>query len=160
PLEPFRSGNFSSLLGNPVTVSGQQIPIFNCDGTPSGQVVRTGQIFDPRSQTNCPNPAFNPAVAPSLTNLPYFPQPFGGNIIPNGLIDSVSAKFLANYPLPNISGTPNAAGVVGNNFVRTPTLTDDADRITTRFDYKINGKNNIFGRYAYGKRDRFVPGFF
>ncbi len=151
PLVNELAGNFASRLGNPVTVGGQQIPIFNCNGTPSGQFVRAGQIFNPNSRTLCPNPSFNPNQAAGLTNLPFFPQPYAGNIVSN--IDPVSARLAALFPNPTLGGT-------SNNFARTPTLTDDGDRFTTRLDYKINSKNDIFGRYAYGKRDRFVPGFF
>lgn len=151
PLAAQKAGDFSALLGNPVTVSGNQVPIFNCDGTLSGQFVRTGQIFNPSSRTLCPNPAFNAAAAVSLTNMPYFPQPYANNVINN--IDPVSAKLAALYPNPTLTGT-------SNNFARTPTLTDDANRLTTRIDYNINTKHNIFGRYVYSKRDRFVPGFF
>jgi hypothetical protein len=151
PLAIEKGGNFSARLGNPITVSGQQVPIFNCDGTASGQVVRSGQIFNPNSRTLCPNPGYNPSLPAGLTNLPYFPQPYAGNII--STIDASAARFAALYPNPTLSGT-------SNNFARTPTLTDDANRFTTRIDYKINGKNDIFGRYAYGKRSRFVPGFF
>ncbi len=151
PLAIEKAGDFSARLGTPVTVGGAQIPIFNCNGTPSGQFVRTGQIFNPNSRTLCPNPAFNPATAPSLTNLPYFPQPYVGNIV--STIDPVSARFAALYPNPTLGGT-------SNNFARTPTLTDDADRFTTRIDYSIDSKHSIFGRYVYSKRDRFVPGFF
>ncbi|MBA3692105.1 MAG: TonB-dependent receptor [Acidobacteria bacterium] len=151
PLANERGGNFSGLLGNPISVGGNQIPIFNCNGTQSGQVVRQGQIFDPRSRTLCPNPNFNPAQPAGLTNLPFFPQPFAGNIITN--IDPAAARFAALFPNPTQAGR-------SNNFARTPTLTDDANRLTTKLDYKINSKNDIFGRYAYGKRDRFVPGFF
>lgn len=151
PLANQKAGDFSALLGNPVTVSGNQIPIYNCDGSLSGQVVRSGQVFNPNSRTLCPNAAFNPNAAASLTNMPYFPQPYTGNIVSN--IDPVSAKFAALYPNPTLGGT-------SNNFARTPTLTDDADRFTTRLDYSINTKHSIFGRYVYSKRDRFVPGFF
>ncbi|MBA2493445.1 MAG: TonB-dependent receptor [Acidobacteria bacterium] len=151
PLASEKAGNFAGRLGNPISVGGQQIPIFNCNGTPSGNFVRVGQIFNPNSRMLCPNPNFNPNQAPGLTNLPYFPQPFAGNIISN--IDSVSARLAALFPNPTLGGT-------SNNFARTPTLTDDANRFTTRLDYKINARNDIFGRYAYGKRDRFVPGFF
>jgi outer membrane receptor protein involved in Fe transport len=153
PLATEKGGNFSGLLGNPVLVSGNQVPILNCNGTPSGQVVRIGQIFDPTSRTNCPNPAFNPGQPASITNMPFFPQPFAGNIIPAAAIDPVSAQFASIYPNPTLSGR-------SNNFARTPNLSDDANRWTTRIDYRINDKNDIFGRYAWGQRNRFVPGFF
>lgn len=151
PLEIEKAGNFSGRLGNPISVGGQQIPIFNCNGTPSGQFVRSGQIFNPNSRSLCPNPNFNPNQAASLTNLPFFPQPYANNIITN--IDPVSAQLAAIYPNPTLAGR-------SNNFARTPTLTDDANRPTVRLDYKINDKNDIFGRYAWGQRNRFVPGFF
>jgi hypothetical protein len=153
PLATEKSGNFAGRLGAPVTVGGQQIPIFNCGGAPTGEFVRQGQIFDPRSRALCPNPNFNPNQAAGLTNLPFFPQPFAGNVIPTAAIDPVSARFAALYPNPTLGGT-------SNNFARTPNLTDDANRWTTRLDYKINDKNDIFGRYAWGQRNRFVPGFF
>jgi hypothetical protein len=151
PLTNERAGDFSARLGSPVTVGGNQIPIFNCNGTLSGQFVRTGQIFNTNSRTLCPNPAFNPNQAASLTNAPYFPQPYAGNIVTN--IDPVSARLAALYPTPTQSGT-------SNNFARTPVLTDDANRFTTRIDYTLNQKHSVFGRYVYSKRDRFVPGFF
>lgn len=154
PLTQFRAGNFSSLLG------ANQFEIFapngmgGCSGT--GQFVRTGQIFNPT--TTRPNPCLGLTGGTTYGNLPFIRDPFAGNIIPT--VDPVSARLIALYPNPTGGGTPNAAGVVGNNFARTPTLSDDADRFTTRLDFRINEKSDIFGRYAWGKRDRFVPGFF
>lgn len=116
-----------------------------------GERKEAGEIFNPNSRTLCPNPNFNPNQAAGLTNLPYFPQPYAGNIINN--IDPVSARLAALYPNPTLDGR-------SNNFARTSTLTDDANRPTLRLDYNINDKNDIFGRYAWGQRNRFVPGFF
>jgi hypothetical protein len=149
PLAIEKAGNFSAGLGNQILFNGQPVPILNSNGTPSGQFVRQGQLFDPRTQVA--NPLFNPAQAASPLNPQFIRQPFTGNIISN--IDPVAAKLADIYPNPTLPGR-------ANNFARTPALQDDQDRFITRIDYRVNSANDIFGRYAYTKRERFVPGFF
>ncbi|MDQ3748960.1 MAG: TonB-dependent receptor [Acidobacteriota bacterium] len=154
PLDQFKNGNFSSLLG------ANQFQIFApnangvCQGT--GQFIRQGQIFNPA--TTRPNPCFDANSTDPYRRLPFIRDPYTNNIITN--IDPVAARFAALFPSPTTGGTPNASGIISNNFTRTPSISDDGDRFTTRLDSKINSTNDIFGRYAYGKRDRFVPGFF
>ncbi|HXG85074.1 MAG TPA: TonB-dependent receptor [Pyrinomonadaceae bacterium] len=149
PLASEKAGDFSGRLGEQVFFNGQPVPILNLDGTASGLFLRAGQIFDPRTQVL--NPRFNTAQPASPLNPRFIRQAFAGNIISN--IDPVAARLAALYPNPNQPGR-------GNNFVRTPSLKDDNNRFTTRLDYQLNGSNNMFGRYAYTARDRFVPGFF
>lgn len=149
PLALEKGGNFSANLGPEILVGGQKVPLLNSDGTPSGQFVRQGQLFDPRTQVA--NPLFNAAQPVSVFNPQFIRQPFAGNIISN--IDPVAAKLATLYPSPTLSGR-------ANNFARTPSLADDQDRWITRIDYRLNEKNDIFGRYAFTKRLRFVPGFF
>jgi hypothetical protein len=149
PLAVEKAGNFSANLGSEILVGGQKVPILNPDGTPLGQFVRQGQLFDPRTQVA--NPLFNASQPVSVFNPQFIRQPIAGNIISN--IDAVAAQLAALYPSPTLAGR-------ANNFARTPSLADDQDRWTTRIDYRLNGSNDIFGRYAFTKRLRFVPGFF
>jgi hypothetical protein len=150
PLAVEKAGNFSGLLTNDLVLfNNQPVPILNPDGTPSGQFVRRGQLFDPRTQVA--NPRFDASRPASPLNPRFIRQPFAGNIITS--IDPVAAKLVALWPSPTLAGR-------SNNFARTPTLKDYNDRFTTRLDFKINGANDLFGRYAYAVRDRFVPGFF
>jgi hypothetical protein len=149
PLAIEKAGNFSANLGSEILVGGQKVPILNPNGTPSGQFVRQGQLFDPRTQVA--NPLFNSSQPVSVFNPQFIRQPFAGNIISN--IDPVAARLAALYPSPTLSGR-------ANNFARTPSLSDDQDRFITRIDYRLNANNDIFGRYAFTKRNRFVPGFF
>ncbi|MGI8564952.1 MAG: TonB-dependent receptor domain-containing protein [Pyrinomonadaceae bacterium] len=149
PLAVERAGNFSGNLGNEILVGGQRVPILNPNGTPSGQFVRQGQLFDPRTQVA--NPLFNASQTASAFNPRFIRQPFAGNIITN--IDPVAARLSALYPSPTLAGR-------SNNFARTPSLSDDQERFTTRIDYKISSNHDLFGRYAFSTRDRFVPGFF
>jgi Carboxypeptidase regulatory-like domain/TonB dependent receptor-like, beta-barrel len=149
PLAIEKAGNFSANLGSEILVGGQKVPVLNPDGTPSGQFVRQGQLFDPRTQVA--NPLFNQSQPVSVFNPQFIRQPFAGNIIPN--IDPVAAKLAGLYPSPTLAGR-------ANNFARTPSLADDQDRWIIRLDYRFNDKNDVFGRYAFTKRLRFVPGFF
>ena len=77
---------------------------------------------------------------------------FVGNQIPAGRIDPYAAGILGLVPLANQSGV--------NNFFRNASLTDDSDRVLTRFDWKPNGRDSLFGRYIYSNRTRQVPGAF
>lgn len=65
PLAIEKAGDFSGLLGSEVLFNGQRVPILNPNGTPSGQYVLKGQLFDPRTQVA--NPLFNSAQAASST---------------------------------------------------------------------------------------------
>ncbi len=64
---------------------------------------------------------------------------FANNTIPANRVDPVAAAIIALIPAPNTPGV--------NNFLRTPSVQDDADRI-------------LFARYIYSDRFRFVPGNF
>jgi carboxypeptidase family protein/TonB-dependent receptor-like protein len=83
---------------------------------------------------------------------PLTGQPFPGNRIPADRIDPTAAGIIALVPLPNQSGA--------NNFFRQPEVTDDADRITARLDFRSDPNNSFFARYIYSNRNRFIPGAF
>ena len=55
-------------------------------------------------------------------------------------------------PVPNATGT--------NNFIRQPNVEDDGERYLIRADFKPGRNDNVFVRYIYADRTRFVPGFF
>lgn len=116
PLDQFRNGNFSSLLG------ANQFQIFApnaggvCQGT--GQFIRQGQIFNPA--TTRANPCFDANSNDAYRRLPFIRDPFAGNIITS--IDSVAARFAALFPSPTTGGTPNASGIISSNFTRTPSI--------------------------------------
>jgi hypothetical protein len=82
-------------------------------------------------------------------------NPFPNNQIPARCLDPVAVKVLSLLPPPNAS-TVGAKNV--NNFIRTPTLQDDTDSYTGRGDWQLNSSNNVFVRYTYSNRFRFVPG--
>ncbi len=65
---------------------------------------------------------------------------FAGNTIPATRFDSVGAKVLALYPVPNAAGA--------NNYVRTATEPDDQDQADFRIDRNFGDRRRIFARYS------------
>ncbi len=47
-----------------------------------------------------------------------------------------------------------------NNYTRHAELTDNSDRFLGRLDLKASASDNLFARYIYSTRDRFIPGWF
>jgi len=90
---------------------------------------------------------FTSAVRDPLTG-----QPFPGNLIPANRIDPTAAALLALLPEPNQPGA--------NNWFTQPAITDDSDRALAKVDFKLSNNDNVFARYIYSKRKRFVPGHF
>lgn len=140
--EAERRGDFSANLGACITVSGVQVPLRNPDGTPSGQCVRAGQIFDPL--TTVANPLFNPLIASSpVTNPQFIRQPFAGNRIPEGRLNQNALALInVQQPLPNVvtASDLNYAGPAGNNFSN--------NQHSIRLDHKISDNDFIYGRYT------------
>lgn len=146
--EAERRGDFSANLGACITVSGVQVPLRNPDGTPSGQCVRAGQIFDPL--TTVPNPLFNSAIASSaVTNPQFIRQPFANNQIPLGRLNQ-NAQALINVqqPLPNVvtASDLNYAAPSGNNFLN--------NQYSLRIDHKASDNDHVYGRYTAQNNQR------
>src|SRR5262245_25918675 len=105
-------------------------------------VLRTGRVMTADERRG---------VFPTAIRDPLTGQPFPNNTIPTNRIDPVAANIAALLPLPNASG--------GNNFINQPNVEDEVDRYLGRIDLPL-GNDNIFGRYIYTDRFRYVPGWF
>jgi outer membrane receptor protein involved in Fe transport len=106
-------------------------------------VLRTGRVMTQAER----NGVFSGAIRDPLTG-----QPFPNNTIPADRIDPVAARVMALVPLPNTTG--------GNNFIRQPNVEDESERYLGRMDVRISENDNVFGRYIYSDRFRYVPGWF
>jgi len=76
--------------------------------------------------------------------------PLPNNTIPASAIDPTSARMVALYPQPNLSGTIN-------NVLYNPVQTNRVDQFNIRSDYRTD-KSAIFGRFSYEDPDTFNPG--
>lgn len=104
-------------------------------------VLRTGRILTADERRG----VFSSSIRDPLTGLP-----FPNNTIPSDRIDPVAARVAALLPLPNATG--------GNNFIRQPNVEDESERYLGRIDIPM-GNDNLFARYIYSDRFRYVPGF-
>jgi hypothetical protein len=145
--EAERRGDFSSNLGACITVAGTQVPLLNPNGTPSGQCVRAGQIFDPL--TTVANPAFNPALPSTALNPQFIRQPFANNQIPTNRLNQNALSLInVQQPLPNFVSASdlNYAAPAGNDFVN--------NQYSLRLDHKVSENDHIYGRYTSQNNQR------
>jgi outer membrane receptor protein involved in Fe transport len=106
-------------------------------------VLRTGRVMTAAERNG---------VFPGTIRDPQTGLPFSNNTIPAGRIDPVAARIMALVPLPNTTG--------GNNYIAQPNVEDESERYLGRMDFRVSDNDNIFGRYIYSDRFRYVPGFF
>lgn len=105
-------------------------------------VLRTGRVATAAERSG----VFASTIRDPLTGLP-----FDNNTIPADRIDPIAKQMLDLVPLPNTTGT--------NNFIRQPNVEDNGERYLVRTDLKLGNNDNIFVRYIYADRTRYVPGF-
>ncbi len=123
PTALMRTGNFSELLCG-ATVAGAPCPASTDLGT---SVV----IKDP------------------TTGLP-----FAGNMIPTARQNTVGLAYLNAFPASNCSpAVDTRCGTILNNYVNSSNLHEDWNDFDVRADYLISAKNQIFGRFSWGKDD-------
>ncbi len=83
--------------------------------------------------------------------------PFPGNKIPTAMISPQAAAIMAYFPLPNT----NIAGTTyTNNYSASGAVGITGNLWNTRWDYYLNQKNTIFGRYSYAAYTEQAPGAF
>ncbi|MBO0726669.1 MAG: carboxypeptidase regulatory-like domain-containing protein, partial [Blastocatellia bacterium] len=150
PTQAERNGDFSALLGAPLTTKiaadgncagpkGSVVQITNRDGTPA----LAGQIYNPataQTVSRC-NP-LSGKVEARVDRLP-----FTGNIISSGFSD-IAKNFLKFYPLPNLPGDSQGR----NNFVSPQPRTDTFNSESYRFDQTLSDKQRFFVRYTHNWR--------
>src|SRR5262249_49508149 len=146
-----RNGDFSALLGAPITFTvnndnncaggkGTVVPITNRDGS----AARTGAIYNPataQTVTRC-----NPFSGKTETRVERLP--FANNVIPSGLISPIARAYLQFYPLPNQPGDSQGR----NNFISGNPRTDRFHSESYRFDQNISDKQKLFFRYTHNNR--------
>jgi Carboxypeptidase regulatory-like domain/TonB dependent receptor-like, beta-barrel len=84
-------------------------------------------------------------------------MPFAGNIIPSSRLSPQALAIINYFPMPNT----NIAGTTyGNNYSASGAVAFTGNLWNTRWDYYINSKNSIFGRYSYAAYTEQAPGAF
>ncbi|MEJ2010082.1 MAG: hypothetical protein P8Z30_18325 [Acidobacteriota bacterium] len=111
-------------------------------------------IYDPAATT--PNPAYNPSLPVSTSNLQYQRAPFPGNIIPVDRLAPNVQQALSLYPLPNAHVGPFFQN---NYFVNAP-QNDTADGIIARVDQSLGSRQRLSFHTAISNGFLSVPKYF
>ncbi len=195
PIATFRRNQFGGTLGGPIRIprlyNGQDKTFFfvsydglidasagSFTGTVPTALERAGNF----SQTKDSNGNLIVIYDPSTTKLDpsapagttrYIRTAFPGNIVPAAMINSIGAKLLSYYPMPNQAGVgqsntnnyfSNAPGQDKNHRgdVRLDQRISDRQLIYAHVDYFSNNilQNNYYGNYlaAVNSNDQ-IPGF-
>ena len=80
---------------------------------------------------------------------PLTGAPFQGNVIPPDRISPVARKLLDQFVPKANSGT--------NRFIVSPETKDNRDGVGMRFDYQLNQKHAVLGRYMQTRTDAATP---
>ncbi len=74
--------------------------------------------------------------------------PFAGNLIPQSLINPVSAKIFSLVPMPN-QGFSTSAPV--NNYFAALPFSKNSDSVDTKIDYNMTDKDRLTGRFSFSR---------
>jgi hypothetical protein len=155
PTSDERNGNFSALLG---AATGQVDAL--------GRPIYSGAIYNPFSTRAITQGQVDPVTGLTATATGYIRDPFPGNIIPAGLMDTIAKSLAAGsyWPNPNVTNNPAynytaaaAAEAHSNEYsVRIDHNFSDNDRVNMRWSQKYQSKINE--PTYYGASDAGGPG--
>src|SRR6266478_1972706 len=117
-------------------------------------LARTGNLSEYLNGGN--NQLYDPTTGNPATGVGR--TPFANNIIPMGRLNQQAQNILKLIPGPNAAGDPGFP--YRNNYVATGSEAFDSNQWDTRWDYYINDKSSLFGRYSYASFNKFAPGAF
>jgi hypothetical protein len=129
---------------------------FNYEGTRIKQgVSRTSTVPLPNERIGDFSPATAALVGVKYPTIydPTTNQPFPNNKIPTVRLDTAVQGLMALFPQPNLPGNLN-------NFTRNAGAIDNSDSYDGRVDWTASQADNVFARYSYINRYRFIPGFY
>jgi hypothetical protein len=138
PTDAEKRGDFSSFL------TGQTINLCGSGG-PANLNVDGGQLFDPATLSRLTCPVGSASAGATILVGTAVP----GNVIAN--IDPVAQKVVAQWPEPNLPGSPNF-------IFNGPRIRND-HQIDIRIDHTFSERDQVFGRYLLGQSHISDPTF-
>lgn len=118
-----------------------------------GRTTPLGQVFDPATTRPVTAHMVDPVTGLVATGNGYVREPFAGNLIPSGRLDSNVVKLLNLYPPPNLPG-------LFNNYASHPIFKDETDQGDVRIDHRISDSDQLFVRASFSQEPSLIPGPF
>ncbi len=139
PIAAYRNGDFSSVLGSYICVSGTTTVRSATPGCPTGATAvndtnSNGQVVQRRD-----GQIFRPSLTSSTTRIAY-----ANNIIPQSEFNPAARAILNLLPLPNLSG-------VTNNYEASGTFLQNRDSFDVKVNHNFSEKTTAFVRYSFFK---------
>jgi hypothetical protein len=106
------------------------------------------------------NQVYDPSTGDPATGVGR--TPFANNVIPANRLSPQALNLIKLLPAPNNidpNVDPSLRGLV-NNYVSSGSEQFDSNQWDTRWDYFINEKSSLFGRYSDAEFNKFAPGAF
>jgi hypothetical protein len=145
PKPKYIRNQFGGSVGGPIKVD-RTFFFTDYEGTRSREgITRVANVPTAQERTG--------DFSESLFGVPLDPftgQPFAQGRIPGFRINDVGRSIAALYPLPN-------RNVPFQNFVSSPTQSDDNDSFDVRIDHRLKDRIDLAFRYSYGDRSLFEP---
>ena len=137
----FIQNQFGATLGGPIV---KDRTFFFGAWQSSREVNAAPQI------ASVPTPSMRQGIFPGKVNDPTTHAPFPNNTIPESQWDSVAAKLLPLYPIPNLQGSVR-------NFFYNPKERVSSDGYSVRVDHRLASKDSLFARISEGFGENHLP---
>lgn len=160
----FQRNQFGGVAGGPIRKDRtfffaayeglrQNYPVTLISTVPSERQRRGdfSQTFDSRGQLV---QIYDPLTGARQPNGDVLRQPFPGNVIPAGRLDSVALKVLGYYPAPNQTGDPTTGA---NNYIHNGEQVQNTNNYSVRIDHSLGRGTRLFGRYSQQRADSQAP---
>ena len=115
-----------------------------------GRVFPFGTVFNPATTRPVTAGQVDPVTKMLALSTGYVRDPFAGNLLPSGQVDSHAVALLNLYP------NPTAPGLFNNFFINTPE-SHDSNQVDARMDLNVSDRNQMFLRGNWYKGNLIVP---
>ncbi len=145
PKPPFHYYQYGGTVGGPIA-PGKAFFFADFQGT---NQTRSDTLTFTVPTDRQRNGDFSEEGNPVIIN-PQTGEPFTGNVIPVDQMSPLARNFIDLYPSPNREG-------LSNNYVVSPTVTQNTYQGDLRFDDNITNSDQVFGRGSYVHQGRVIP---
>jgi len=144
PIPPFKRNQFGATVSGPI-IKNKLFWLFSYEGLRERKALTTTGTLPTAAQRSGDFSGLSTQLKDPITKIP-----FGGNRIPAGQIQPLSARILNDfYPLPNVAGNLN--------YLRNEGRSSDSNQYHGRLDYQQSQNMNWFFRFSQSEDPQYLP---